>query len=132
MTRGHLARRATVAMRAEGRSARIVLGCEAIAIDGAARLVDRAGVSIEFFFYREMERRGRQKILQFVETHLALGALAGLHTVATLDYIGLEAYRTRAPVQLEEQPAGIAKHRAGFVPTPQWRGGGAAVLTDWL
>jgi hypothetical protein len=41
-------------------------------------------------------------------THLTFGALAGLHTVATLDHIGLQAYRARSAVKFEEQPTGIA------------------------
>lgn len=70
--------------------------------------------------------------MRWSRTHLAFRALTGLHTVATFDHIGFQAYRTRPPVQLEEQTAGIAKDGARFVPAPQRCGGGAAVLADGL
>lgn len=65
-------------------------------------------------------------------THLSFRALSSLHTIATLDHIGLQAYRSRSTVQLQKQAAGVAKDRTVFVPAPQGRGGSATVLADGL
>lgn len=105
---------------------------QAVGVDGAAGLFEIARRQHQGNFLSEdRNTKGTGKICGRV-THLAFRALSGLHTVATFDYIGLQAYRTRAAVQLEEQAAGVAKHRAEFVPAPQGRGGSAAVLADRL
>lgn len=41
-----------------------------------------------------------------------------LDPISTLDHVGLEADGTRSPVELEEQPARIAQHRARLIPSP--------------
>lgn len=76
--------------------------------------------------------KGERKIFLVARTHLALGTLAGLDAIATFDHIGLQAYRTRSPVQLQKQSAGVAKNGAQLVATPQGCGGGATVLADGL
>lgn len=78
--------------------------------------------------------KGRhEKTLFRAATHLALGTLtSGLDTVATLDHIGLQAYRTRSAMEFEKETTGIAQNRTEFVPTPKRRGGGAAILADRL
>jgi len=40
-------------------------------------------------------------------------------TIPAFDDIGLEAYRPRSAVQLEEQAASIAEHRTEFISTPK-------------
>jgi hypothetical protein len=79
-----------------------------------------------------MGTKGARKIFLVARTHLALRTLASLDAIATFDYIGLQAYRARPPVQLQEQSAGVAKNGAQLVAAPQGRGRGAAVLADGL
>lgn len=68
-----------------------------------------------------------------VEAHLLLGALSrGLDAVPALDHIGLEAYRARTAVQLEEQAAGVAQDGANLIAAPERGGAGGAVLADGL
>jgi hypothetical protein len=60
-----------------------------------------------------------RKIFELSWTYLALRPLtSSFHSVAALDHIGLEAYRSRSSVELQEQAAGVAEHGAEFVPTP--------------
>lgn len=106
---------------------------QTVGVDGATGLCRIAGRQRRGNFLSGTgTRRGREKKICGRVTHLAFGALSGLHAVATLDHIGLQAYRTRPAVKLEEQAASVAKHRAEFVPAPQGRRGGAAVLADGL
>ena len=49
-------------------------------------------------------------------------------SISTLDHVGFEAYRPRFAMQLQEKSAGVAKHRADFVSSPQGRGRSGAVL----
>jgi len=55
-----------------------------------------------------------------------------LDTVPALDDIGLEAYRPRSAVQLEEQAASIAEHRTQFISTPKRSCRSGAVLANRL
>ena len=67
------------------------------------------------------------------EGHLFLLRLARvLDPVPALDHIRLERYRAGATMQLQEESAGVAEHRAGFVAPPQWGGRSGAVLADGL
>jgi hypothetical protein len=45
-----------------------------------------------------------------------------LYAIATLDHVGLEAYRTWSAVEFEEEPAGIAQDGADLISSPE-RGG---------
>lgn len=78
---------------------------------------DRGGQRRGNFLSRDEKAKGAAEV-SGSWTHLAFRALPSLHAIATLDHIGLQAYRTSPPVQLEEQAAGIAQHGAEFVPTP--------------
>ena len=51
--------------------------------------------------------------------YLSLLALSStLDSISTFDNIGLEAYRSRSPMQLEKEAARIAEHRSDFVSSP--------------
>jgi hypothetical protein len=68
-------------------------------------------------------------------TCLLLGTLARtrtFHTITALDNIGLEAYRARAAMQLEEEATSIAKHGSDLIASPQRSGRGRAVLAGGL
>jgi hypothetical protein len=65
--------------------------------------------------------------------YLFLCALARcLDAVSTLDHVGLQAYRSRATVQLEEKTAGIAENGASLISAPERCCACAAVLTYGL
>lgn len=67
------------------------------------------------------------------ETYLLFGALtSGLDTIAALDNICFEAYRSRSPVEFEEQAAGIAEDGTEFISSPEGRSRGRAILADRL
>ena len=55
-----------------------------------------------------------------------------LHPIAALDDVCLETDRTRSAVQFEEKATGVAKNRAQIIASPEWGGGGGAVLADGL
>lgn len=63
---------------------------------------------------------------------LAGAGRASLDAVATLDDIGLEGDGPRAAVQLQEEAAGVAEHRAGLIASPEGRRARGAVLADGL
>lgn len=85
-------------MRAERMRSKIGLACEAVGINGTARLKKRRRLvsngEISYLGIGGSSFFSEARLL----THLAFRALSSLHTVATLDYIGLQAYRTRSPV----------------------------------
>lgn len=64
--------------------------------------------------------------------NLLLGTAGRLDPVATLDNVGLEAYRSRTAVELEEETAGIAEDRAGFIASPERSSACSAVLAYGL
>lgn len=76
-------------------------------VSKAGNLLSDQGRAAEKFFL------GAQRV-----TYLALWTLTSLHAVATFNNIGLQAYRTRPPVQLQEQTASVAKNGAQFIPPP--------------
>lgn len=113
-------------------SLRLLLLLQTVGVDRAARLwlKRKTSASRKFLIGWTATRRGKR--FSGRVTHLAFGALSGLHAVATLDYIGLQAYRTGSAMQFEEQAAGVAEDRSLFVAAPQGCGGRAAILADRL
>lgn len=63
---------------------------------------------------------------------LAHAGSASLDAVAALDDIGLERDGSRAAVQLQEEPAGVAEDGARFIATPERSGACRAVSADRL
>ena len=57
---------------------------------------------------------------------------ARLYAVAALDDVCLERDWSRAAMQLQKQPAGVAQHGARLIATPERGGARGAVLADRL
>ena len=55
-----------------------------------------------------------------------------LDPIPALDHVGLEGYRSRAVVELEEQAACVAKHGAELISSPERGGRGAAIVAGRL
>ena len=82
---------------------------------------------IDFAVRRQPKSHG---VARLARTYLSLLTLSRcLDSVATLDHIGLEAYRPCGTMELEEEAAGVAEHRAKLISAPKRCRRGSAVLT---
>lgn len=67
-----------------------------------------------------MEVRPWHEIQRVSLTDLLLLSMTGaLDSIAALDDIGLQAYRARPTMKLEEQPTGVAQDGSDLVPAPE-------------